>query len=95
LDQSTSENEVKMDTLKDKLKSSETCYKQLADSIGNVSKEENDNQAKMIVLQRENAVLLKDNEKHLLEISLTSDKNQKLSYEYSQLISDSNKENDK
>jgi len=85
-------NEV--DTLKDKLKSSEECYKQLTDAIGNVSKEEDDNQAKMnmIELQQEIAVLQKDNEKHMLQISLTSDKNYKMAHEYNQLISGANKE---
>lgn len=73
-----------MATLNDQLKSSESCYKQLADAVGNMSKEETDNQAKMIELQRENAVLLKENtekEKYVLQISYKSDQNEKLLYQ--------------
>lgn len=64
----------------EEMRESEARYTKLSHAIEKQTKEEKDSQGKMSELLREKEVLLKENEKHILEISHKNIENDKMTY---------------
>lgn len=80
--------------LNNHIKSTDLCQEKLADSIAAMSKEGSENEAQLISIKKENALLLKENEKYLREIDCKNEQNDKIVEKQEKDISQIRKEKD-